>query len=442
MKLFPPDPKIKLYKQGFPEPDLFNRAAFGKQVSALVERIEDPMVIALDGQWGSGKSYFLKCWVGAHILDKSNSAKTIYFDAFENDFLDEPLVSLTTVIGERLKSDKKLAPIWETVKTAARILAVPTIRTLVSAGANYASGGAYKLAADAIENAGSALADQAEDFLKQEDGKRAAMKSFKEAITKLTNPKEGPPNKLVIAIDELDRCRPDYALSMLEVIKHFFEVENVHFILGVNLSELENSVRARYGEGVAARKYLQKFISVTMSLPNKVDQGGVKATTALAYFKHMANEMELEHRLTKAVLVYLNRPSVSAGISIREVQKILSEMALTPSIPEVLGRQFVIAGLLVMKVIASELYQKALFSSLTIEDMQKAFPARDLRTDERDDQSDRYFDVTWKTCLTAKSISSDVSHEVWRTWLRDQPRLEIIPSLIRDYIEAFEINAD
>ena len=54
MKLFPPDPPIELYKTGFVD-DRFDRASTGKALSELVERVEDPLVIALDGDWGSGK---------------------------------------------------------------------------------------------------------------------------------------------------------------------------------------------------------------------------------------------------------------------------------------------------------------------------------------------------------------------------------------------------
>jgi hypothetical protein len=69
MRLTPKEPVFKPGKIGFPEDDPLDRAASGKALSGLVERIEDPMVIALDGGWGTGKSWFLKRWVGQHRLD-------------------------------------------------------------------------------------------------------------------------------------------------------------------------------------------------------------------------------------------------------------------------------------------------------------------------------------------------------------------------------------
>ena len=112
-----------------------------------------------------------------------------------------------------------------------------------------------------------AVGQEAKEFLDRDPGdkdakqfwdvhhaKIAAMDAFRLTLEELTKPDDAKPIKLVIMVDELDRCRPDYALSLLEIIKHFFNVEGVHFVLGVNLSELQNIVRARYGSNIKAWK--------------------------------------------------------------------------------------------------------------------------------------------------------------------------------------------
>lgn len=86
--------------------DLLNRAETGKRLSELVERIEKPMVIALDGASGSGKSHFLRLWCGAHTLENDGTARVIYFDAFKHDYLDDPLVALTSAIIANLEGEK------------------------------------------------------------------------------------------------------------------------------------------------------------------------------------------------------------------------------------------------------------------------------------------------------------------------------------------------
>lgn len=238
MRLFPPQDEFKIYEHGFETKDLLGRREAGQRLSELLEKVEDPVVVAVDGPWGSGKSHFLKRWVGAHRLENGGAATTIYFDAFANDFLDDPLIALTGAIGERLPAGKERDH-WKTAKTVAYKLTRPLLRL----GAAAATAGATELAGpvlDAVIEAGGKEAEKAaEDFWRREDGRKAAMLKFQECLAQLTE--TGAP--LIVVIDELDRCRPDYALSVLEVIKHFFAVPRVHFVMGVNLDALEHIVR-------------------------------------------------------------------------------------------------------------------------------------------------------------------------------------------------------
>ena len=73
---------------------------------------------------------------------------------------------------------------------------------------------------------------------------------------------------LVVFIDELDRCRPTYAIELLEVAKHLFAVDGVVFVLGVNRSELAESVKAVYGASFNAEGYLHRFFDIDIRLPS------------------------------------------------------------------------------------------------------------------------------------------------------------------------------
>ena len=72
---------------------------------------------------------------------------------------------------------------------------------------------------------------------------------------------------IVVFIDELDRCRPSYAVELLETAKHIFSVNHVVYVLAVNRSELTHSVKALYGEGFGATAYLRRFFDVDFRLP-------------------------------------------------------------------------------------------------------------------------------------------------------------------------------
>ncbi|PCH68550.1 MAG: hypothetical protein COC12_09880 [Rhodobacteraceae bacterium] len=335
MRLMLPEPPIELYKDGFDGHDKLGRKKTGATLSELVEKVQDPLVIALDGAWGCGKSFFLKCWVGEHLKREGNTAQTIYFDAFVHDFLDDPIIALTGVIAERLEEseDTPAKSAWRKARQAAPALARAILRVGVSVG----TAGIVTNAGDIIDAATDTIGDELQgavaDFWKKEEGKRAAMETFRDALVELTAPDgdRKPTRKLIVVVDELDRCRPDYALSLLEIIKHFFNVDGVHFVLGVNLDELENSVRARYGDRTDARKYLQKFITLTMvlSMDGNASGGNIKELTK--YLETVVASMEIDQNTVNELQGFLTLPNISAKATIRDVQRVLTRVVLLPN---------------------------------------------------------------------------------------------------------------
>lgn len=148
MKLFPEDPVFEVGTVSFDSKDeagqphdLLGRKPLGQRLTDLVDRIDQPLVIALDGGWGSGKSHFLKLWTGAHSKELGGISEIIYFDAFEHDFLDDPLVSLisrlATTGGER-SWDKKAV---KKLKKAA----IPIVKFATRMGLAAATVGASEL---------------------------------------------------------------------------------------------------------------------------------------------------------------------------------------------------------------------------------------------------------------------------------------------------------
>ncbi|KZK85838.1 KAP family P-loop domain protein [Pseudovibrio sp. Ad13] len=364
MRLFPQDNEVVLYESGF-EDDLLGRDKLSKQLSELIEKIEDPLVLALDDKWGSGKSFFLKRWVAAHKNDNAGKATTVYFDAFENDYLSDPLVSIIAAVGERIPSNK--ADTVKKWKSTATKLVKPALRV----GLSFATFGATKhfdemgdVIADAVGSEGKAALD---GLWEAEKERQDAILAFKSVLTELTE-SDGAP--IVIVVDELDRCRPDYALSVLEVIKHFFSVPRVHFILGVNLISLENSVRARYGDAVDAEGYLRKFINVSFSLPKfLVTEGNVDV--AISYATQMSSSMGLPEKISKRCIHLLKYIVQVNDVSLRDVGKILSKIALVP--PEASEKKYyegwidVLCVLLVSSVVDPQFQSELISKSVSFE---------------------------------------------------------------------------
>jgi hypothetical protein len=209
----------------------------------------------------------------------------------------DPLIALTGVISDRLKGVYPKGAIIK-AKTAAAKLARPVGRIALAAATGGVSEFAGPVFSALVNATGAELQKAAESFWKQEDGKREAMRQLRESLIALTSAQGGDekPRPIVVVVDELDRCRPDYALSLIETIKHFFSVPNIHFVLGVNLSALQYSVSARYGGGFDSEGYLRRFISITMALPDVMSDHDQKEI-ALHYFRKTAFDMRLSPRV-------------------------------------------------------------------------------------------------------------------------------------------------
>jgi len=366
MYFLPPDDHVELYNTAFVD-DILGRAKISKELSDVLERFEDPLVVALDGRWGTGKSYFLQRWVGAHRLQNDGNALTIYFDAFAHDYLSDPLIALVGALSQRIPQTEK--PKLDRLKTIAFKFVKPAARiglAIATYGATEALSGIGDAAAEAVKGEAGKVVD---DFWKREEGRQSAMEEFRVAIENLSAPShEGRTSPLIIVIDELDRCRPDYALEVLEVIKHFFSVPNVHFVLGVNIKALENSVKARYGPGIDAISYLQKFLSFTINLPDHVGDHS-RTPSIIKYVDHLGKKMETPSQLLQDVRDQLNVLSRSNHVSIRDVRKILSAVALLPKnvshgtvFP---GFRIVAITLIITKIIRIDIFDKLLQASIS-----------------------------------------------------------------------------
>ncbi len=101
MKITIPELKIE-ETEGFTKNDIFGRKDFGERLANLIENTDDSLVLALDSQWGEGKTTFIKMWKGHVEHVRENKLKTIYFDAFANDYQKDPFLALISEIYEIL----------------------------------------------------------------------------------------------------------------------------------------------------------------------------------------------------------------------------------------------------------------------------------------------------------------------------------------------------
>ena len=218
--------------------------------------------LLINGEWGEGKSEF--CHKLLNHLGTEHY-HLVYVDAFASDSVDNPLLTLTAEIAKLIPAGATRAKFIDKVKPALKIGAKTAGKAAI---AWVAKQNAEDIGDDyekELQKGAEQLSDLAvESALKGQIEAEKSISTLKNALKQLTDGEDGKP--LIICIDEFDRCRPPYAISMLETVKHVFDTDKVKFIFSANKEILEQSIKHHYGVEDASR-YLDKFMDYSMELP-------------------------------------------------------------------------------------------------------------------------------------------------------------------------------
>lgn len=403
MRLFPAP--IDIADDGF-EKDLFNRREFGERLTNLVLNIDDPMVIVLDSPWGSGKTTFIKMW---KTLLKSNGIECIYFDAFENDYCKD---AFSTIVGELVSGigedkDHKItkdALIRCAGKVALTLLKAGTRVALKKATLGFIDENTVKDFQSEIDTLSSESADTLASFLqdriKNRDREKYTFREFRDLLKNLPVNIYGSESSkpIVFIIDELDRCRPDFAIEIIECIKHFFSIERIHFILSTHLHQIECSIKMLYGVH-DPQKYMEKFYNIKLHLPENRDKF---ESNAKKYIAHILKDMPGDSEggnFAEHVIEDIGDLSRIYGLSFRSVERIATNIALcfACTTDKYLRLTPILSVLATMRVVNPQLYQSAKSRTITYQEVVD-FAKFDLWTSSRryDPESPQKW---WQFCL-------------------------------------------
>lgn len=252
----------------------------------ILSGLNSGSAVALNAAWGSGKTFFLKqakMLIDIHnpnsdidieclneeeitsikkVYDRYNSGAeeydmpkmaTVYYDAWKYDDTEDPLLSMLYCImnrfGESVPEDK-VAVIKKFAKQS--------ISTFSSA-VRYVTGINVQEILETIKN----FAEACEDTVKEQKSNESLEKRINSFLNDVVLDDE---EKLIIFIDELDRCNPQYAVKLLERVKHYFNHPKVIFVISYNKAELQHSIKTLYGSEFSADKYLERFFDYEFGL--------------------------------------------------------------------------------------------------------------------------------------------------------------------------------
>ena len=247
------------------------REPYAKVLTHILDTYKEGFVLAINNEWGTGKTAFVKMWQKALETNRFGTGEfqTCYFNAWENDFDNNPLVALMSELKEFAKKNKK-DEIFKSVVQQAAVFAKNIAPALAKSIVKAYTG----IDSDLIENVAKGATEILQKEIDEYTTKKKTVSEFKTELgkfiikTKEDKPKTEKDKPLVFIIDELDRCRPDYAVEVLEKIKHFFSVEGIVFVLSIDKNHLASSIKGYYGsESINTDEYLRRFIDLEYSLP-------------------------------------------------------------------------------------------------------------------------------------------------------------------------------
>ena len=249
--------------------DLLELSDFAKRLERFIaieeHYVEGGLVVGLSSRFGSGKSTFLQMWQSSMLNEEEeqDTPLVILLNAWESDYYGDPLFAIISALVNGIKKEGKSA---DQIINAAKDIG--WFSTAIGGQVVKKFTGIDAVAAGDLADKKKKNRDDKpnlpSDTFSIYEGRKNAMSSLREAIIEFA---EGNTPKILFLVDELDRCRPDYAISYLETIKHIFDIKGTVFLLAADRQHLENSAKTAFGADLDFDEYYRKFVHREVSLP-------------------------------------------------------------------------------------------------------------------------------------------------------------------------------
>lgn len=318
----------------FWDDDRLGYRSVAEAFTRLVQTIDDTKVISVEAGYGRGKTFFRERW--ARHLEAAGET-VVQVDAHLSDHSGDPVLTFIGALIDKLPAsdtpgrdaafEKGKKVLGVLARTGGGILARQGAGALV----DYLSGelaeefeGNESLSKhiDAIgeavsKKAGGLIAAQIEAERIRTTELPQQLDALREALTQ-----EQGKGRVIVLVDELDRCHPDYAIAFLEAMKLVFNRNGFVFCLMVNADYLEGLAAHRFGKPEAGERYLDKFLDIRLALP--FEEQTLRAATEQLFMTLPAGEPfgeGPEFTLQRAAKL-AGDLSVHTGMSFRQIERV------------------------------------------------------------------------------------------------------------------------
>ncbi len=382
----PKDPK-KGSREEIWDDDVLERSKTAEKLTKVIRGHSEPLVVSLHGAWGTGKTFLLERW---QTELEAEGIESICFNAWEDDFYSDPLVAIIGQLSVHFEGKEKYTQITEKLTDLAKPLIVKT--TLASLK--------HFTGLDIEETIEKAVDKTLKEYSSQRES-REKLKSKLGELSQEVKADTGSP--LVFIVDELDRCRPTFAVELLERVKHIFDIPNMVFVFGINREELCKTITSAYGD-IDADVYLRRFFDLELLLPPADSE---------KFCRHLIEQYDLEDFFSKlsenvnnsvhkeefkSINNYFPLFCSRLNLSLRDIDHCIRSIVFVGKTIQYKQdlHPFIISALIVLRIKERSLYkkfiQKKCFSSEVVDYFDEQLS---LGESESDDASEltHYFDI-------------------------------------------------
>ena len=318
--------------------------------------------VSLNAEFGNGKTTFLKMFENFIKTEQRDNYDVLFVNAWESDFAGDPVVSILSEfinwLQKKDKNNKKLTgtkkeAIGKAIvtvtgimgnmasqviqnKTGIDILKAVTnqeIQNIISKAKDSGRGNKWLwrcLTRTGSRNINTVKNSLGNIILENFNLRKNAIQEVKNALSEYLSTEPQPTSedgttkevkrkrKLLVIVDELDRTRPDYAVRFMEDMKHFFDIENVIFLVAVNRTQMEATVKCLYGQDLSFDGYYGKFFKQEIDLPDPYKEAHRLIDNLI---KKTKIKYDTDNRKSRMDLTYLSCKTFK--LTLREVEQFI-----------------------------------------------------------------------------------------------------------------------
>ena len=356
--------------------DLLERTTFIKNLKDVLTGGDKGIILGLNGAWGTGKTTAVN-FLRQDLINEGHVV--IVLNAWADDFVSDPLVAIIASLIE----DSNFKTLITDTELVSRLIDIGknVIGLAATLGISRLSMGT--ISGGEISSVLDIKTDYSEILTQYTEEKKSLAELRKILVQVSTILRDNDNKKLIIIVDELDRCKPTYAVALFERIKHILEIDNLRVLLSFDQQQLEATIQKHYGSKIDSNRYLEKMFDLIVNLPDVDLRKLLEKTVAnLNIPTALPNRMTLGQNDHIGELIGMLSTLMNAtNASARELERTLTRIKF------LLGRQnglnvdpvFAVV-LLILKNQNTKLFNMIKLENSTFDDIDKVFksiPSKD-----------------------------------------------------------------